>query len=183
MIDLSFSATSERRAETAGVHVDTLTASIAFSGISQDGLRLAAASPSILSFMRRTELITPARSILAVAALTLVLAACGGGGDATSATTTVAPDQPTTTAAETVDTSTSVAVPVEAVDANTASVYEIASALDAAGVENADRWAREVVEYRPYDTSDPTLTHLRDELAKYNPGDGVVDLIISALTV
>ena len=66
--------------------------------------------------------------------------------------------------------------------ANTATVDEIAAAIGAAGVDDAEGWAREVVEYRPYDTSDPDLTHLRDELAKYNPAPGVVDLIVSVLT-
>jgi hypothetical protein len=59
-------------------------------------------------------------------------------------------------------------------------VTEIVAALEAAGAANADRWAREVVEYRPYE-NDPNLPKLREELAKYNPGDGVVDAIVSAL--
>jgi hypothetical protein len=67
------------------------------------------------------------------------------------------------------------------VSANTATVDEITVALAGAGVDEAERWAREVVEYRTYDTSDPDLTHLREELAKYNPAEGVVDLIVSAL--
>jgi competence protein ComEA len=50
-------------------------------------------------------------------------------------------------------------------------------------VDNADRWAREVVEYRTYDTDDSNMVHLRDELAKYNPAPGVVDDIVSALDV
>jgi hypothetical protein len=40
----------------------------------------------------------------------------------------------------------------------------------------------EVAEYRPYGTDDPGFTHLRDELAKYNPASGVVDSIVSVLT-
>lgn len=135
--------------------------------------------------MRRTKFTAPARTVLAIAVLTLVLAACGGTGNATSSDVTTAPDPTATTVARSADpsTSTTVAVSVGAVDANTASVDEIAAALARAGVDNADRWAREVVEYRPYDTSDPDLTQLRDELAKYNPGAGVVDLIVSALAV
>lgn len=133
--------------------------------------------------MRETKLTTPARSLLATVVLALVLGACGGAGDVTGASTTVASDQTTTTSVEAADTSTSVGVSVEMANANTASVDEIASALVAAGVDNADRWAREVVEYRPYDASDPDLTQPRDELAKYNPAGGVVDLIISVLEV
>ena len=67
------------------------------------------------------------------------------------------------------------------VSANTASEEEIAVALESAGVSNADRWAEEVVEYRPYPTDDPNLTKLRDNLAKYNPGQET-DKIVSALT-
>jgi hypothetical protein len=50
-------------------------------------------------------------------------------------------------------------------------------------VPNAARWAREVVEYRPYPTDDPTFAKLRQNLAKYNPPAGVVDQIISVLTL
>ena len=59
---------------------------------------------------------------------------------------------------------------------------DIASALTAAGVSNAERWAKEVVEYRPYPADDTNMTKLRDNLAKYNPGQETVDKIVSALT-
>ncbi|SEN73795.1 hypothetical protein [Nonomuraea pusilla] len=68
------------------------------------------------------------------------------------------------------------------VSANTASESEIAAALKAAGVDNADRWAHEVIEYRPYAAGDANLTSLRDNLAKYNPGEETVNEIVSALT-
>lgn len=131
--------------------------------------------------MRETKLTNHARSILAVTALSLTLAACGGGGDTAGSTTVAATDQTTATSVVSEQTSTSVSESVDKANANSASVDEIAAALAAAGVDNADRWAREVVEYRPYDTSDADLTHLRDELVKYNPAEGVVDLIVSAL--
>lgn len=67
------------------------------------------------------------------------------------------------------------------VSANTASESDIAAALQAAGVSNSQRWAREVVEYRPYDTSDANLTKLRQNLAKYNPGEDTVNKIVSTL--
>jgi len=41
----------------------------------------------------------------------------------------------------------------------------------------------EVEEYRPYPTNDPTFARLRQNLAKYNPGPGVVDGILSALSL
>ncbi|MFI6326002.1 hypothetical protein ACIBG8_51385 [Nonomuraea sp. NPDC050556] len=68
------------------------------------------------------------------------------------------------------------------VSANTADEGQIAAALKAAGVGNPERWAREVMEYRPYAADDPDLTSLRQNLAKYNPGQETVDKIVSALT-
>lgn len=68
-------------------------------------------------------------------------------------------------------------------NANTGSAGEIQSALEAAGVPNAARWVREVQEYRPYPSDDPSIAKLRQELIKYNPGQDVIDKIISALTV
>ena len=67
------------------------------------------------------------------------------------------------------------------ISANTASEEEITAALAAAGVSNPSRWAEEVVEYRPYPADDPNLGKLRDNLAKYNPGQETVDKIVSAL--
>ena len=58
----------------------------------------------------------------------------------------------------------------------------LAAALESAGVSNSQRWAKEVVEYRPYPTDDPNLTALRDKLVKYNPGQETTDKIVSALT-
>jgi hypothetical protein len=67
------------------------------------------------------------------------------------------------------------------VSANSASQSEIAAALEAAGVTNAQRWAKEVVEYRPYDTGDANFTKLRQSLAKYNPGEDTVNKVVGAL--
>jgi hypothetical protein len=72
---------------------------------------------------------------------------------------------------------------VQKVNANTASQDQVQQALEAGGVPNAARWAREVVEYRPYPTDDPSLAKLRQELAKYNPSPDVVDQIIGSLTL
>jgi DNA uptake protein ComE-like DNA-binding protein len=123
--------------------------------------------------------------LLSAAAVTLgLLAAACGGGDSP----TVASDSTTTTAASsatTADTtaSTSSSTAMAKVNANTASVAELTSALDAAGVSNAARWAKEVEEYRPYPTNDPTFAKLKQNLAKYNPVDDVVNGIISALSL
>jgi hypothetical protein len=114
-----------------------------------------------------------------IAGLAVVLAACSGAASAGAETDGAVVT--TVEAADGTEPTTTGTAATSKVSANTATVDEIAAALAAAGVDEADRWAREVVEYRPYDTSDPDLTHLRDELAKYNPAAGVVDQIVSAL--
>jgi len=70
---------------------------------------------------------------------------------------------------------------VKKVSANTASVAQLTAAFTAAGIPNAARWAHEVEEYRPYPANDPNFGKLRGELAKYNPGPGVVDKIVVVL--
>lgn len=69
------------------------------------------------------------------------------------------------------------------VSANDATMAELVTALTDAGVPQADRWAREVDEYRPYPTDDPTFAKLRQELSKYNPSTEVVDQIVGALSL
>ncbi len=67
------------------------------------------------------------------------------------------------------------------VSANNATEEELIAAFTAAGIDNAEKWADEVVEYRPYPTDDPNFTALREELAKYNPAPGVIDQIVAIL--
>ncbi|MCC5580740.1 hypothetical protein IMZ11_34495 [Microtetraspora sp. AC03309] len=69
------------------------------------------------------------------------------------------------------------------VSANNAAENEITAALQAAGVSNPDRWAKEVMENRPYAADDTKLSSLRKNLAKQKPGQKTIDKIISALTV
>jgi hypothetical protein len=107
---------------------------------------------------------------LIIAVLVVALAAVGCGGSTTSGE------------GESATTSAQPAPAGEKVSANTASAGDIATALTAAGVSNAERWADEVVEYRPYPPDDPGLQKLRDNLAKYNPGEDTVNKIVSALT-
>ncbi len=138
--------------------------------------------------MRRILPIGPVVIVLGV-----VLAACGGDGDtpaidaASQATATALPSTsaPPATTATTVAlaTTTTTATAVRKVNANTASQSEIQSALAEVSVPSAGQWSREVVEYRPYPTNDPTFAKLRQNLAKYNPGPGVVDGIIAALSL
>lgn len=108
----------------------------------------------------------------------LVLAGCSGSNDAAvkSTGTSVGPSQSSSGATPT--------TPVSAtkVSANTATVAQLQQAFQAAGISGASRWAREVEEYRPY-AGDPDFPKLRQELAKYNPGPGVVDRIVATLTL
>ena len=70
---------------------------------------------------------------------------------------------------------------VATVSANTASADELVAALTAAGVPAADRWAREIMEYRPYAADDTTLQKLQDNLAKYDPDPATLAGILSVL--
>jgi ABC-type Fe3+-hydroxamate transport system substrate-binding protein len=115
-------------------------------------------------------------SCVLIVGVGVFVAGCGG-----STTTSDSSSQATTTQAT--SSATASADPTSAkVSANTASDSEIESALAAAGVSNPGRWAHEVVEYRPYPMDDPNLQKLRDNLAKYNPGEETLEKIVSALT-
>jgi DNA uptake protein ComE-like DNA-binding protein len=119
--------------------------------------------------------------VCAVGVLALGLTACGGS---TSAPTTTGPATSPATSSPAASASAPASAPsaAEKVSANTASEDEIARALERAGVSNPERWAEEVVEYRPYPADDPDLAKLRQNLAKYNPGQETTDKIISVLT-
>jgi hypothetical protein len=107
---------------------------------------------------------------LAVCA-TLAVSACGSAASASSTTTSSAPAAATASLA------------AGKVAANTASQSELQQAFTAAGISNPDRWAREMTEYRPYPTDDPSFAKLRGELAKYSPAPGVVDRIVATLAL
>jgi hypothetical protein len=113
-------------------------------------------------------------SCVLVVGLAIFVAGCGGS--------TTASDSSSSATTQATASATASADPAGAkVSANTASDKEIEAALAAAGVSNAGRWSHEVVEYRPYPMDDPNLQKLRDNLAKYNPGEETVDKIVSAL--
>lgn len=116
--------------------------------------------------------------VFAAGALAVGLAGCGGSTSTPS--TGSVPSAPTTSSATSGNGGTSPSAAGK-VSANTASEDEIATALESAGVSNPERWAEEVVEYRPYPADDPNLTKLRENLAKYNPGQETTDKIVSAL--
>ena len=121
------------------------------------------------------------RAGLALATV-LTLAACSGGSGLTPSTSPA----PIATAAATATAAPSAAASTAAqagkVNANTATQEELATAFAAAGISNADRWAREVTEYRPY-PADPGWALLRQELGKYNIDPAVLDQIIAILEV
>jgi hypothetical protein len=123
------------------------------------------------------------RPLLGAIVGAVVLTACSGSS--TSSQTPAA--RPTTSAAgpssSTAGGAAASSPAMQKVNANTASQDQIEQALGAAGVPNATRWAREVVEYRPYPTDDPSFVKLRQELAKYNPSPDVVDKIVASLTL
>lgn len=106
-------------------------------------------------------------AVVAIAAVSAGFAACGGSGDEPSA----AQDTP----------AAATAAVAGAVSANSASEEQLAAAFTAAGVQNAAKWADEVVEYRPYPADDTTFAKLRGELAKYNPAPDQLEKIIGAL--
>ena len=137
------------------------------------------------------------RAAIAIAGA-LALAACGGGGDdaatpgvqasttvttAVPAPTTAAAAAGTTTTAAAPVTTTTAAPAVAKVNANTATRAQLAAAFEAANISNASRWAIEVEENPPNPTNDPTFAKLRQNLAKYNPGPGVVDAIVATLSL
>lgn len=128
---------------------------------------------------------SPASVATTTATATAVATATPTGTATASAATGTSTPKATATATSTAASTatpaaTATASAVQKVNANTATIAQIQAALEAAGVSNASRWAREVEEYRPY-PADPTWAKLRQELAKYNPGPGVVDQIISVL--
>lgn len=124
--------------------------------------------------------VSPSRRSLSIAAIALmataVLAACSGSG---AATATAAPAATTAVVASSEPAASSAAA--TRVSANTATQDELVAALTAAGVPNADRWAREIQEYRPYDASDTGLAKLQQNLAKYQPSAETLAGILSVL--
>jgi ABC-type glycerol-3-phosphate transport system substrate-binding protein len=105
------------------------------------------------------------RGLLLPLVLGLTVAACSGGGGSTSSPVAAATSQgaPAASApaspAATSDPSTGTTGSTVVI-ANTASVEELQAAFEAEGITNADKWAREVAEYRPY-PADPTWAQLR----------------------
>jgi competence protein ComEA len=113
------------------------------------------------------------RSISLASIAALALLGCSSGTASTSPSGAA-----TSSAASTVPAASGAATRVSA---NDATHDQLVAALTSAGVPNADRWAKEIEEYRPYDTSDATLQKLQDNLAKYNPDAATLAGILAAL--
>lgn len=142
--------------------------------------------------MRLSRLLTGA-----VMAGALLLSACSDSKDDSAAPTviqpTTAPSGAATIAATSVATpagqapASATATPASQsttkVSANNGTRAQLEAAFIAAGITGAAQWAKEVEEYRPYPAGDPTMAKLRQNLVKYNPGPGVVDKIVAALSL
>jgi hypothetical protein len=132
-----------------------------------------------MDLIARPRLVRVGMSLIVVMAAAACASTFGGStATPTPAETTAAAASPAASSAAPTAAS---AARTARVSANTATEAEIAAALAAAGVPNADRWAREVTEYRPYPADDPTLQKLQQNLAKYNPDPGTLAGILSAL--
>jgi hypothetical protein len=96
-------------------------------------------------------------------------------------------DSPGTSALAASSAASSAAAPgantsVQTVDPNTATTDELTAALRSAGVDNPEKWAREVEEYGPYtaENLEPTLT---EKLGKYEISQDQLRRVLSALKV
>jgi DNA uptake protein ComE-like DNA-binding protein len=118
-------------------------------------------------------------AILLVASLAAACSGSSGANATTSPSTAAATSAPS---ASSNSAGASQATSSGTVNANTATVDELAATFSAAGISNADRWAREVAEYRPYDDA-PAWTKLRHELAKYNIDPAVLEKIVAVLVL
>ena len=127
------------------------------------------------------------RPILIGLVATLALAACGGANAPAANTpaaslTTAAAAATATPATSSPVTATASATTAKA-SANNATAAQLLAAFEAGGVPNASRWVREVEEYRPYPTDDPTFAKLKSNLAKYNPSTDTLSRILAALSL
>jgi membrane-bound lytic murein transglycosylase B len=112
----------------------------------------------------------------------VLLAACGGAAATPLASATATGVSAATVSPVATSTTTSATSGTKA-SANNATAAQLQAALEAAGVPNASTWVREVQEYRPYPTDDPSFAKLKSNLAKYNPSAETLSRILAALTL
>jgi guanyl-specific ribonuclease Sa len=124
------------------------------------------------------------RLLAPLIAATVLLVACGGAAATPSASATATGvSAATASLAATTTAAASAASDSTKASANNATAAQLQAALEAAGVPNASTWVREVQEYRPYPTDDPTFAKLKSNLAKYNPSADTLSRILAALTL
>jgi hypothetical protein len=119
--------------------------------------------------MKNMPVLLASLSLVLMAALT----GCSGPGADSPGTS---PSAASSAAAPDANTS------VQTVDPNTATTDELTAALRSAGVDNPEKWAREVEEYGPYmaENLEPTLT---EKLGKYDISQDQLRRVLSALKV
>jgi len=123
------------------------------------------------------------RALTAVIAATVLLVGCGGAAATPASNTTGGGLAATTAAAASASTATATTASTTQASANNATAAQLQAAFEAAGVPNASTWIREVQEYRPYPTDDPSFAKLKSNLAKYNPSADTLGRILGALTL
>ena len=119
----------------------------------------------------------------ALIAATVVLVACGGAAATPAANATAAGLSAATASPATTGTTAATVSSTTKASANNATPAQLQAAFEAAGVPNASTWIKEVQEYRPYPTDDPTFAKLKSNLAKYNPSADTLSRILGALTL
>jgi hypothetical protein len=132
-----------------------------------------------MDLIARPRLVRVGMSLIVVIAVAACASTFGGStATPTPAETTAGAASP---AARSAAPTAASAATTAKVSANTATEAEITASLAAAGVPNADRWAREVTEYRPYPADDRTLQKLQQNLATYSLDRATLAGILSAL--
>ena len=143
----------------------------------------AAISVPALLFASACSTTTPAPTSTAAAQPATPAAATPATTPTSATTATPASTGPTGASGAAGTTASTAAAAPAKVSANNATAAQLQAAFEAAKIPNAANWVREVQEYRPYPTNDPTLAKLRQNLVKYNPAPGIVDAIVATLSL
>lgn len=117
----------------------------------------------------------PRRALLSAVAVLLVLvtAGCAGGGRSGSDQPGVE-QQPSTAPGPAGD--------AQRISIASASESDIASALRANGVDDPERWAQIVLQYRPYPAGPAGMAKLKDALTRFQATPDDISKITNALT-